>query len=175
MSYLGSPGEVNNALSNLTGTAHGINEALWMANYGYRTAGQLMDAVYNGTLDPYQAYLISSQSSGLQLNEQQLDALKQYMAKWQAEHGLLNDAAQLQALGLNASGVLQTGGTTAQTGFDNPMSRVNDRRNQLAQSLIKMAGSMASAGIHGAALGTVRNLAGQTAQRYANSAYYHFK
>lgn len=92
---------------------------------------------------------------------------------------LLSAGQQLSQLGLSTSNVIQTGGaassgvSTAQVSNRNhsgtmALAKYNQKM-QMAKTMIGMAGSMAAAGIHGAALGRVKAASSVLASSGAHS------
>lgn len=101
---------------------------------------------------------------------------------WQMNNQFLSAGSQLSALGLSPSSVVQTGGAVgnavgAANAFKGNAASLKhqatiNRYNQqmgLAKSLIGAAGSMASSGIYGAALGAVKHSAQAVASTAAHS------
>ena len=81
-----------------------------------------------------------------------------------AQNSLMWDASQLGQLGLSNSGVLQTGGTAgsneaARNSFENTAQAKYERNLSVAKSMISLVGSLAGAGIHGAAFMAAKNAA----------------
>lgn len=93
-----------------------------------------------------------------------------------ANTDLLRAAQQLGSLGLSPSNVLSTGGSAtpnvaaASTPQINLANQRLDRQKSLANSLIGMAGRMASSGIYGSALMSVKKTAAKTAAMASHSA-----
>lgn len=121
-------------------------------------------------LSPEQESYLSSMLSNQRTNE-----ARSYETEM-ANTDLLRAAEQLGALGLSPSNVYQTGGSAtpnvaaASTPMLNNANQRYDRYSQLANSLIGMAGRMASAGIYGGALKQVRDTAAKTAALATHSA-----
>lgn len=106
----------------------------------------------------------------------------QDFSNYQMNNSLLSAASQLQQIGLSPSSVIQTGGSVA-NGVDaagsykgsaaslKQQAKLNRYNQQmgLAKSLIGAAGSMASSGIYGAALGAVKHSASAIAGAAAHS------
>lgn len=102
-----------------------------------------------------------------------------------ANTDLLRAASQLSELGLSPSNVYQTGGSAtpnvsaANADMSNLAERAKarqfERETQIANSLISMAGRMASSGIYGSALQAVKGSASRVAALSAHSVprFYH--
>lgn len=92
------------------------------------------------------------------------------------DSALLSTASQLAQLGLSPGNAVSVGGMSHNgvAAADNVKTNIAMQRYQqqmqMARSMISMAGSMASSGIYGAALGTVKNTAAKIASSTAHSA-----
>lgn len=116
------------------------------------------------------------------ISQQNVQQDQQYQTGMR-DTALTSAAGQLQSLGLSTSNIIQTGGaasgvssTPAATSHHSVASlKQQARLNQynqnmgMAKSIIGMAGSMASSGIYGAALGATKNAAAKLAAATAHS------
>ena len=157
----------------------------------YKNVNDVLNAVYGGEMDPYEAQILIANNSKKFQNEHfispvgpsynpweftsdQEKALNNLLSRYNSQNSLTWQAEQLQDLGLSNSGVLQTGGVHTASDMSNQTARARDAKLQafsrVAGSMISMAGSMAGAGIHGAALAAVKGAAGQAASLTAHSA-----
>lgn len=122
------------------------------------------------TLSPEQETYLQSLLSNQRTNE-----ARDYETMM-ANSDLLRAGEQLNALGLSPANVLQTGGSAvpnvsaASTPAIQNANQRYDRMSSLANSLIGMAGRMASSGIYGKSLAGVREAAARQAAMAAHSA-----
>ena len=146
-----------------------MQNANTQAVYGQGTS-LIKDATEDNILDIYQK--LSTQPYGsyklTPLQEKWLDNL---LSQYNAQHNLLNEAAQLQALGLSSGNVTQTGGSTADQSLHNTAEARANREHEaqlgVARGLINLVTGLASAGIYGgarfAAQGALKTVAARTA------------
>lgn len=139
---------------------------------GKTSAEAVLGRVASGglRLSPEQESYLSSMLSNQRTNE-----ARDYETMM-ANTDLLRAASQLGSLGLSPYNVLQTGGSAvpdvsaAATPVLNNANQRYDRLSHLANSLIGMAGRMASAGIYGGSLAAVRKAAASAAALTSHSA-----
>lgn len=121
-------------------------------------------------LSPEQESYISSMLSNQRTNE-----ARDYETEM-ANTDFLRAASQLGALGMSPYNVLQSGASATPnvSAASSPMlNNANQRYNRatsIANSLISMAGRMASSGIYGNAIASVKNSASKAASMAAHSA-----
>lgn len=115
------------------------------------------------------------------ISRENTEAAQNYQTEMR-DTSLLSAADQLSSLGLSTSNIIQTGGASlgnvasaASSHHSVASLRQQERINKfnqqmgLAKSLIGAAGSMASSGIYGHALGAIKNSAQKVAASAANS------
>lgn len=140
--------------------------------YGTTGSGTLMELVNSGQIDPYTAQTMAANGGRLyELSPDQEKALNNQLSRYNSQNNLMWNAEQLQQLGLSSAGVLQTGGVNTAVDMSNQSNNRLLRRQEMANSLINMAGRMASSAIHGGALAAVKGAASSAASMVANSAY----
>lgn len=140
--------------------------------YGQGT-NLIKDATEDNILDIYQR--LSTQPYGsyklTPLQEKWLDNL---LSQYNAQHNLLNEAAQLQSLGLSSGNVTQTGGSTADQVLHNTAEARANREHEaqlgVARGLINLVTGLASAGIYGGARFAAQGALEKVAARTASSA-----
>lgn len=135
------------------------NEPAW--SEGYKSAAEILAAAGRGDIDPYHAQELLSNAAGRSLeyrmSEEQTQYLNNLLARYQSQHALTWQAEQLQALGLSNAGVLQTGAAHTAQDMSNPARNRADRLKSIANSLIDMTSRAIGAGIHGAALNSLKD------------------
>lgn len=139
--------------------------------YGYYNAQDVLTGLTNGELSPYEAQLIlSSGALQMRMSSDQEKLFNNLLAEYQRRTNLMVNAEQATKLGLSNAAVLQTGGAHSAQDWSNQATKKNELKTSIANSMISMATRMGSAGIHGAALSAVKNVAGSAASSIAHSA-----
>lgn len=146
----------------------------------------VISGVADGSLSPAEAYgqvakygleLSPEQESYLSqaLNNQRTEEARHYETEM-ANTDLLRAASQLQQLGLSGSNVLQSGGSATPNVSAANVPQLNnanqrfDRQISMANALLGTASKLASAGIYGGALASVRAASGKMASFASHSA-----
>lgn len=180
----------NNSSSKETkpnGVAVGLDAYTSLDPIPYKpSASSIIQGVKDGSLSPADAYAQVAQY-GLKLSAEAESFLSQALANQRTEEArhyetemantdLLRAASQLEQLGLGGSNVLQSGGSATPNVSAANVPQLNnanqrfDRQISMANALLGTASKLASAGIYGGALASVRAASGKMASFASHSA-----
>lgn len=139
----------------------------------YQSLQQMMSGANSTNIKDIYSQISGNSQLQDWLSPFQSEQMSNLLAEYNAQHDLTNQAQQLQSLGLSSGNVIQTGGSTAQTGFHNTAEERENRDVQragqkigLAKAFIGLAGGLASAGVYGA----TRSIVGRAIQKTSASA-----
>lgn len=154
----------------------------YMAGQNYLAGNGSINEVY-GSVGSNQSFIPETEKYLDNLIGRENTANDQQFQEHMRDTSLTSSGAQLNALGLSPSSVISVGGASSgvssaaasqnmhSTAALAQQRRINDYNNKmgLAKTLIQAAGSMASSGIYGAAIGAVKHSAQQVAGAAAHS------